>query len=127
MSIQSPRFFLFFLMTACLTLVAAGQSVQSATERIKERLPQVDSLKEEGKVGETSDGYLAAREDLGPREQSILEAENGDRRILYRSVAERTDQTLEAVGRQRAIRIAELARPGVWLQKPNGEWYRKAD
>jgi len=112
-------------MTTCLSLAAVGQSVQSATERIKERLPQIDNLKAEGVVGETSEGYLAPREDLGPRQQSLLEAENADRRILYLSVAERTGQTAEAVGRQRAIRIAELARSGVWLQKPGGGWYRK--
>ena len=125
MNAKSPRFLLLFLLTACLCLASTGQSVQSAAERIKERLPRVDNLKAEGKVGETYEGYLAPREDLGPRHQSILEAENADRRIIYRSVAERADQTVEAVGRQRAIRIAELARPGVWLQRPGGEWFRK--
>lgn len=125
MNAQTPRFLLVLLMTTCLSLAAMGQSVQSATERIKERLPQIDNLKAEGAVGETSEGYLAPREDLGPRQQSLLEAENADRRIIYQSVAVRTGQTAEAVGRQRAIRIAELARPGVWLQKPGGEWYRK--
>lgn len=126
MNAKSPRCLLVLLLTVCLSLVAMGQSVQSATERIKERLPQVDNLKAEGKVGETAEGYLAPREDLGPRQQSLLEAENADRRLIYLSVAERTGQTLEAVGRQRAIRIAELARPGVWLQNPGGEWYRKS-
>ena len=99
--------------------------VEEAAERIKERLPQIDAMKAAGSVGETADGFLAPRTSLGPREASLVELENADRRLIYQSLAARTEQSLEEVGRQRAIQIAARARTGVWLQKPNGDWYRK--
>ncbi|MGC9451462.1 MAG: YdbL family protein [Oceanipulchritudo sp.] len=114
---------LFF--NAFLCCLAAAEPATEATGRMKERLAQVDQLKASGAAGEDARGYLAAREPLGPRQSMLVEQENADRRIVYTEVARRTDQTLEEVGRQRAIQIAARASPGVWLQKPNGEWYRK--
>jgi uncharacterized protein YdbL (DUF1318 family) len=116
---------LFFSLLAALPASTWAQSVQDATQRVKERLPQVDALKGSGEAGEDAAGYLAQRVELGPRQAAIVEAENADRRIIYAAVAARTGQSAEEVGRQRALRIAELARPGVWLQRPDGEWYRK--
>jgi uncharacterized protein YdbL (DUF1318 family) len=118
---------LYLIVFAVLWLAGPlpGQSAQAAAERMQERLPQVDRLKAEGEVGETAAGYLAPRESLGPRQTSIVEAENADRRIAYAAIAKRTGETVEAVGKQRAVRIAEMAKSGVWLQRPNGEWYRK--
>jgi uncharacterized protein len=116
---------LFFSLLAALPASTWAQSVQDATQRVKERLPQVDALKGSGEVGEDAAGYLAPRVELGPRQAAIVEAENADRRILYAAVAARTGQSAEEVGRQRALRIAELARPGVWLQRPDGGWHRK--
>jgi uncharacterized protein YdbL (DUF1318 family) len=114
-----------FLAMIFLAGNALASPVSQAQERIKERLAQVDALKAEGKAGESFNGYLSARGELSPREFSLIEAENADRRILYEAVARSTGQTPEEVGRQRAIRIAELAREGVWLQDPDGSWYRK--
>lgn len=114
-----------FLAMIFLAGNALASPVSQAQERIKERLAQVDALKAEGKAGESLNGYLSARGELSPREFSLIEAENADRRILYEAVARSTGQTPEEVGRQRAIRIAELAREGVWLQDPDGSWYRK--
>lgn len=120
---------LIFFICVLIPLIAVpplqAQSPQEAAQRIKERLPQVDSMKAAGEVGEGNDGYLAERKPLGPRQASLVKAENADRGIIYASVAARTGQEVSAVGQQRAIRIAELARPGVWLQRPDGEWYQK--
>jgi len=118
-------YLLAFLAMIFLAGDALASPVSQAQERIKERLAQVDALKAEGKAGESFNGYLSARGELSPRELSLIEAENADRRVLYEAVARSTGQTPEEVGRQRAIRIAELAREGVWLQDPDGSWYRK--
>ncbi|MEX0325057.1 MAG: YdbL family protein [Puniceicoccaceae bacterium] len=115
----------FLFLLAVLPGTALANPAKEATERIKDRLAQVDSMKAAGEVGEDAVGFLAPRSELGPRQQSILDAENADRRIIYAAIASRAGQTVEAVGQQRAIQIATRARPGVWLQKPDGEWYRK--
>lgn len=106
-------------------LQAQPQAVQEATERIRERLPDVDALKAASKVGENNQGFLAARQQLSEEESGVVTAENRDRRILYQHVAQTSRQSVDEVGRQRAARIAELARPGVWLQNQRGQWYQK--
>jgi len=106
-------------------LLAQADAVAAAQARMQERLAQVDVLKAAGQVGEDALGYLTPRADLGPRQAALVQAENADRRILYEAVARRTGQTVEEVGMQRSLRIAEIALPGVWLQRPGGEWYRK--
>lgn len=123
----SLPFLLSFFVLAFAGAVPAGAAddAREAMERMKERLPVVDSLKESGAVGETSAGYLEARTELLPRQRAVVEAENDDRRLVYRMIANRTNQSVRAVGEQRALRIAEQAAPGVWLQRPSGEWFRK--
>ena len=113
------------LLVAFCTVPLQADSASEASARIKDRLAQVDTMKASGEVGEDARGYLAVRQSLGPRKQALVDAENADRKILYAEVAGRTGRTVDEVGRQRAIRIAELATTGVWLQKPDGEWYRK--
>jgi len=119
------RFFFLILISSIFGLPAMADPATDATERIKERLTQIDALKTSGEVGEDAKGYLAPRQELGPRQASIVNAENADRRIVYESVAQRTGQTIDEVGEQRAIQIATRARPGVWLQKPGGDWFQK--
>jgi uncharacterized protein YdbL (DUF1318 family) len=104
---------------------AMGDTATDATQRIKDRLTQVDALKSSGDVGEDARGYLSKRTTLGPRQNAIVDAENADRKILYQTVAGRTGQTVEDVGKQRAIQIAARARSGVWLQRPDGKWVQR--
>ncbi|MFP4282755.1 MAG: YdbL family protein [Opitutales bacterium] len=114
----------FFFLFAGL-VGAAGLLGQNAAERIRDRLPEVDALKSAGVVGENNEGFLEARVELAPAQEALVEAENADRRELYRRVARRSDLSVEEVGRQRAVRIAQQARPGVWLQTTKGDWVRK--
>ncbi|NBD37570.1 MAG: DUF1318 domain-containing protein [Verrucomicrobia bacterium] len=121
-----PLLLSFFVLAFAAAIPAGAEDgARKATERMKDRLPVVDSLKENGAVGETSGGYLQARSELLPRQKAVVEAENRDRRLVYRRIAERTNQSVREVGEQRALRIAEQAAPGVWLQRPSGEWFRK--
>ncbi|NDV61036.1 YdbL family protein [Puniceicoccales bacterium CK1056] len=123
-SFSSRLFFLIILLSILAGPLSAGD-FEEAKVRMKERLVQIDQMKSEGKVGENSNGYLSIRTTLGPRQTSLVEGENADRRVIYQSIAQSTGQSIEEVGRQRAIRIIKLARPGVWLLKPDGEWIRK--
>jgi uncharacterized protein YdbL (DUF1318 family) len=123
------KLFIYLIVLSFAPAFAVGQptEVAEATERMKERLYDVDALKASGKLGEDNQGYLAARERLIREEQELLNEENRDRRLIYQHVARSSRQSVEEVGRQRAARIAELAREGVWLQNRRGEWYRKSD
>lgn len=105
--------------------LTAAEDARAAAERIKDRLESIDAMKEAGLVGETAEGLLAEREALGPRRESLVEAENEDRLIIYRAVAKQTGRSVKEVGQQRALRIAKTATEGTWLQNTDGEWYQK--
>lgn len=110
-----------------LVSVAAAADVESITERMRERLPAIDELKEAGTIGENNRALLEARSELEREQRELIQEENADRQTLYELVAERTDQSLDEVARQRAARIAQLATRGVWLQNMRGKWYRKGE
>jgi uncharacterized protein YdbL (DUF1318 family) len=119
------RLLITFIVGAILTLPLMADETAQAAERIKQRLAQVDQLKAAGSVGEDAKGFLVERTPLSGRKASIVSSENADRRVIYEATAMKTAQSVEQVGAQRALQIAERARPGVWLQKPSGEWYQK--
>jgi uncharacterized protein YdbL (DUF1318 family) len=121
----STSLFCLLILAGFLTNSLLADPVQDAAGRMKERLVQIDQLKASGEIGETASGYLAARTGLEASQAALLEAENADRRLIYSSIAQRTGQSVEEVGIQRAVRIAGQARSGVWLQKPDGQWIQK--
>ncbi|MEY3774573.1 MAG: hypothetical protein RLZZ129_1353 [Verrucomicrobiota bacterium] len=116
-----------FLFAVLLLLLAApagrAEDVAAVRERMAARLPQIDSLKAAGALGENNRGRLETRE--GTDGANIAAEENRDREIVYAELARRTGTTAETVARARARQIAATSAPGVWLQRENGEWYRK--
>jgi len=68
------------------------------TKRMEERLPQLVKLKLERKIYEEDDGFLAivAKKELTTAEAQILDAENQDRRLLYRMIGSRVQPPLTA-------------------------------
>ena len=101
--------------------MAFGQDIKA---RIKARQPVIQQLKAEGIVGENFAGYLEFRGGK-KKNEDVVRAENSDRRKVYTEIAKQTGTTAEVVGKRRALRIAELAKPGDWLQNASGKWYKK--
>lgn len=115
----------FITLFMALVMVGATGLASSPTERIRDRLPAIDALKASGLVGESADGYLVVRERVSFEKGSLVEAENADRRLLYQAISERTGQSAAEVGRQRALRLFELSKPGLWLKGADGNWFQK--
>jgi uncharacterized protein len=124
---NAPLFLAFFLTVTAL--FAPFQSVQAVnpgiSDRMRERLPIIDSLKTDGRIGENNLGFLAVRGVLSDKENGIVAAENDDRAEVYKMIGERTGNDPVAVGRARAEQIAQRSAPGVWLQDQSDRWYRK--
>lgn len=120
---------LIFLFLGSLFLSAATDQVSTVPAdvraRMKANLPAIDKLKEAGKIGENRRAYLEARAELTPAEKRLIKTENEDRRTVYRLLADRARATLESVETARAAQIRERSAPGLWLQDPDGRWYRK--
>jgi hypothetical protein len=114
---------LLLVTMAVALLVALPATAQDIKARMAARLPVIDDLKARGIVGENNQGYL---EFVGaPEKAESVAAENADRRAVYAAIARQTGTSPEAVGRQRAVQIAQKSLPGVRLQKPDGTWYTK--
>ncbi len=117
-----------FIVLAALGLLAASVSGQSAAElqrRMRDRLPQLDELKEKGVVGENNRGFVEIRERGDAAAGTLVSDENRDREEVYALIARQTGASPEDVGRARAKDIAARSKSGVWVQDEAGRWARK--
>jgi len=117
-----------FLLIAALGLLAGtvlGQSAADLQRRMRERLPQLDALKEKGVVGENNRGFVEVREGGDASASGLVSEENRDREAVYELIAKQTGSTAENVGKARAKDIAARSKSGVWVQDESGRWTKK--
>jgi uncharacterized protein YdbL (DUF1318 family) len=122
MKLKSSVLFFIGLFLAVVFLTAEDQALKA---RFLQRKPVIEGMKNQEKVGENNVGKLVPRAQLNKNENAIVHAENADRETVYQEIAGKFNISLLKVGQRRALQIAELARPGHWLQHPDGHWYRK--
>lgn len=115
------------LLFAALFAASLGQAQDLATlrDQMEKRLPAINALKNRQAVGETNRGLLEVRGTVAGAEQQVVSDENSDRRKVYSALAKQTGASPDEVGRQRALKIASLAKRGHWVQEPNGDWRQK--
>ena len=122
---KPTRYLWLLLWGAALVALSSGAAYGSDIKaRMKARLPALIDLKAAGIIGETHQGFLAY---VGSekKEEALVEAENQDRRRVYEAIARQQGTTPELVGQRRALQIAEMAKPGEWLQDAGGKWHQK--
>lgn len=114
-------------LASVLSVPAAlrAQDLGAIRARMEQRLSEVNAVKNKGVAGENNRGYLEARGAPAPADQQVIQAENADRRQVYAAIAAETGSSADEVGRQRAVQLAGLARPGHWVQGADGSWKRK--
>lgn len=101
--------------------------VEQAALRRKERLQELHALEARGAVGENKSGMAQARGSLGSSEKQLLDWENGDRMIIYKSVAAKNNISIEEVQKLYAQRLqgdAPAGAPVELLNEASGayEW-----
>jgi uncharacterized protein YdbL (DUF1318 family) len=94
-------------------------------QRLAQRLPALDDLRQRQIVGESNSGFLEVRGKATAEEIQLVEAENRDRTEVYETIARRSETTKETVGRARAKQIADASARGVLLQDASGNWAPK--
>ncbi len=105
---------------------AFAASEAELQERFKDRFPQLQSLKQQGKVGETAAGFVeAVKPEFADEVSAVVAPENSDRRELYAMLAKRNNTTPEAVAARNAARNFANAKRGEWLKNAEGKWYQK--
>ncbi len=118
---------LVFLSAALMAgaFLIPSANAQDIRTRMKQRIPQIIELKKAGVIGEDSKGYLAfVGGKSTPQADAVVKAENADRKTVYAYIAKKENVSVEVVASQRAARLAQIARPGEYIQK-DGKWVKK--
>ncbi|MEO7598094.1 MAG: YdbL family protein [Opitutus sp.] len=107
-----------------LSATTFAEDLNAVKARMEQRLSLLDQLKAEGVVGENNRGMMELRGGNGEAGDAVA-AENRDRGMVYAEIAKRTGTSVDQVARHRARQIVASSSPGVWLQKDDGNWYKK--
>lgn len=114
------------LLLAPASLLAADAPSEAALQkRFKARYPQIQQLKTDGVIGETSDGLVDFVKGRDAKAADVVKEENADRLTLYKLIADREGISVEVVTQRAAKRNFQRAKPGEWL-KQDGKWKQKA-
>jgi uncharacterized protein YdbL (DUF1318 family) len=119
--------------------VAAPEVSSPAIRKIIEsrasRVAQINEFKAQGVIGENNRALLEARAldkltDLKARAQvqQLVKAENADRETLFKEIAVAKNVELSQLPKIQETYAATLrdnARPGDWIQMPDGSWKQK--
>lgn len=112
------------MIIAVIFLGAVNTTADSIKDRMVDRLPAINSLKDKGLIGENKDGFLEFRSSE-KAQQDVVAAENKDREAVYGAIATKQGASAALVGQRRAKQIADIGGSGWWFQKPDGTWYKK--
>ncbi len=113
-----------FIFIACFLFIATISHSASIKERMAARIPVINTLKDQGVIGENNKGFLEYR-GADRSQQDLIEAENTDRATVYAAIGKNQGASPALVGERRAKMIAENGQAGHWFQKPDGSWYKK--
>ncbi|MGB3209123.1 MAG: DUF1318 domain-containing protein [Desulforhopalus sp.] len=113
-----------FVFIACIVFMTTSVHSAGIKERMADRIPAINSLKDQGVIGENNKGFLEYRTGDKPQSQLIAD-ENKDRGLVYGAISRQQGASPTLVGERRANMIAEIGKPGHWFQKADGSWYKK--
>ncbi|KAF0218340.1 MAG: hypothetical protein FD174_2957 [Geobacteraceae bacterium] len=113
--------------------------VLKAYDEMKARLPQLDAQRDSGAVGESRQGIISVRDaaKLGGN-KALVDAENNNRKTVITAMAKailkinkqpetkaNLNQVLGKAAASYATTRQDQAKPGWWLELPNGRWVQK--
>ncbi|MDT8282754.1 MAG: YdbL family protein [Gammaproteobacteria bacterium] len=104
---------ILILLTTCLLLMA--QNAYSI---------DLQSAKQQGLVGETPDGYLAAVKSPSAEINALIQSVNAERKKKYEKIASRNKITLHDVEQLAGKKAIEKTKAGDYI-KLGGSWQKK--
>jgi len=104
--------------------------LMKAIESRRNRNAQIEQAKARGCIGETSQGSVEARPGQGCSGEvtGLVAAENADRTFIYDTLMQQNNIPAGDAPRVRAAFAKvnrDRAKPGEWVQQPNGQWVKK--
>lgn len=118
------RYSYLVITLLCFFFVVPAAQSASVKDRMAARIPEINSLKDKGLVGENNLGYLEYRTAARPNEE-LINAENKDRKSVYAAIGKNQGAAPDLVGKRRAKMIADSGVAGRWYEKADGTWYKK--
>jgi hypothetical protein len=101
------------IFTTCLLMIA--QPAYSI---------DLQTAKNQGLVGETTSGYLAAVKSPSPEVSALIESINSQRKQKFKEIAARNNTSLEAVEQLAGKKAIEKSAHGDYI-KVGGSWQQK--
>ena len=120
--------------------LSGNDAVLKAYDEMRQRLPKLTALYETGAVGLTSQGLVLVRDKtkVTPQDEAMVKAENASRKTVVLNMAKAIlklnkqqeskaalDQVMGKAAATYADTKREEAKPGWWIQLPNGRWVQK--
>lgn len=100
----------------------AAKSASEATLRLRNRMAEIQTLKNNQLVGEDHRGLLLVREvpagEWGPQMKKAVEAENADRMLLMRQKAKDSNRPLHEVESEQWRLRTQQSNTGEWIEVP---------
>ena len=92
---------------------------------MKERLPSLVQAKDQGVVGEGTDGFVYVREGDSEKIVKMVADENEDRKILFKAMSSKTGGSVEEVANKFSKALVQKSKKGHWFRKSSGEWMQR--
>ena len=102
--------------------------IEKALKNRQSRYQQIQSLKQEGVIGENNKGYVTDLKENAAA-ATLTAAENRDRRVLYEALAEQNklgSTGLLEIQKAFAYVQSEKAGAGDMIQSSSGDWKKKS-
>ena len=126
------------LLTLLHAAPAQADEMTDLRRRRAARAPIIERLKDEGRIGETSNALLRQVHDRdlddrvapgkdAPRLRKFLKEENDDRQAQYALEAETSEEKKRAIIDRHARDAFARAKPEHFLRRGGGEWVKKKD
>ena len=86
----------------------------------------ISQAKQQGLVGERTDGYLGAvQSSPGAEVEGLIESINRLRKAEYERIAKQNGQSVQVVESLAAQKALQQTRPGHYVMNASGEWVKK--
>ena len=117
-------FVMLMVFSCCISFALDAKDIKA---RMVERASVIQTLKSKGIAGESNQGYLEVMPEgkANDNDKVTVNDENSDRKAVYTAIGKQQGTDITLVGKRRALKIAENAAPGEWLQDEAGKWYKK--
>ena len=118
---NSNRYFRFIIFSLVF-LGAVNLTFADYASRMKERLPSLVQAKDQGVIGEGTDGFAYVREGDSEKIKKMVADENEDRKILFKVMSSKTGGSVDEVANKFSKALIQKSKKGHWFRKLDCFW-----